>query len=120
MTVPFMRAYTELLVKTCHRAARTRWAGWPRSSPAGATQGERGRPRASAGGQDPRIQDGFDGTWVAHPDLVPIAREPFARLLGDRAHQLERQRPEVAADAAALLDVRIPSGASPRRGSGTT
>jgi malate synthase len=55
-------------------------------------------------------QDGFDGTWVAHPDLVPVAREPFARLLGHRAHQLERQRPEVVADARALLDVRVPGG----------
>jgi malate synthase len=55
-------------------------------------------------------RDGFDGTWVAHPDLVAVAREPFARLLGDRPHQLERQRPEVAADARALLDVRVPGG----------
>jgi malate synthase len=47
---------------------------------------------------------------VAHPDLVPVAREPFARLLGNRAHQLERQRPEVTADGAALLDVRVPGG----------
>ncbi len=55
-------------------------------------------------------QDGFDGTWVAHPDLVEVAREPFARLLGDRPHQLERQRPEVTVDARALLDVRVPGG----------
>ncbi|HEX2501982.1 MAG TPA: malate synthase A, partial [Methylomirabilota bacterium] len=53
-------------------------------------------------------QDGFDGTWVAHPDLVTVAREPFAQLLGDRPHQLERQRPEVTANAHALLDVRVP------------
>jgi malate synthase len=56
-------------------------------------------------------QDGFDGTWVAHPDLVPVAREPFATLLGARPHQVGRLRPEVAVTAADLLTVQVPAGA---------
>lgn len=52
--------------------------------------------------------DGFDGTWVAHPDLVPIATESFDRVLGDRPHQLDRQRPDVHVDAQQLIDVSVP------------
>jgi malate synthase len=111
MTVPFMRAYTDLLVKTCHRRGAHALGGMaafipsrrdPKVNEVALVRVREDKVRES--------QDGFDGTWVAHPDLVSVAREPFARLLGDHAHQLERQRPEVAADAAALLDVRIPSG----------
>jgi malate synthase len=54
--------------------------------------------------------DGFDGTWVAHPDLVPIALEPFDQVLGDRPNQLDRQREDVSVAARDLLDVRIPDG----------
>ena len=111
MTVPFMRAYTELLVKTCHRRGAHALGGMAAFIP------NRRDPQvtevALARVREDKIresQDGFDGTWVAHPDLVPVAREPFARLLGDRPHQLERARPEVAADARALLDVRVTGG----------
>jgi malate synthase len=55
-------------------------------------------------------KDGFDGTWVAHPDLVPVAREVFAEFMGDRPNQLARQRPEVSVDRHALLDMRVPNG----------
>ena len=54
--------------------------------------------------------DGFDGTWVAHPDLVPLAREIFERALGGKANQRERLRPEVSVTAAQLVDTRIPGG----------
>jgi malate synthase len=54
--------------------------------------------------------DGFDGTWVAHPDLVPVATEVLDSVLGQRPHQKERQRPEVAVSARELLDVRVPGG----------
>src|SRR5439155_22728183 len=54
--------------------------------------------------------DGFDGTWVAHPDLVATATEAFDRVLGDRPNQLERQRPEVSVKAAQLIDVKVPGG----------
>jgi len=56
------------------------------------------------------VNDGFDGTWVAHPDLVPVALEEFDRVLGERPNQLERQREDVSADAAALLDVASTEG----------
>jgi len=66
----------------------------------------------------PRVQedklresrDGFDGTWVAHPDLVPVARQVFAEFMGDRPNQLDRQRPEVSVDARQLVDLRVPGG----------
>ena len=111
MTVPFMRAYTELLVQTCHKREAFAMGGMAAFIPSRKDPevNEQALTKVRAD-KEREANDGFDGTWVAHPDLVPIAREPFARLLGDRAHQLERQRPEVAADAAALLDVRIPSG----------
>ena len=54
--------------------------------------------------------DGFDGTWVAHPDLVPIATEVFDGVLGTRPHQKERLREEVEVSAAQLLDLRVPGG----------
>src|SRR5205823_802459 len=54
--------------------------------------------------------DGFDGTWVAHPDLVAVATECFDAVLGERPNQLERQRPEVEAEGGQLIDVRIPGG----------
>ena len=111
MTVPFMRAYTELLVKTCHHRGAHALGGMAAFIPS--RRDPRVNEAALARVREDKIresQDGFDGTWVAHPDLVTVAREPFARLLGDRPHQLERQRPEVPADARALLDVRVPGG----------
>jgi malate synthase len=54
--------------------------------------------------------DGFDGTWVAHPDLVETAMSEFDRALGKKQNQLDRQRAEVDVTAAQLLDVRIPGG----------
>jgi malate synthase len=111
MTVPFMRAYTELLVKTCHRRGAHALGGMAAFIPS------RRDPEVNAVAiarvREDKIReagDGFDGTWVAHPDLVPIAREPFARLLGERPHQVARQRPEVVVDARALQDVRVPGG----------
>src|SRR5260370_10094181 len=60
--------------------------------------------------KDREAKDGFDGTWVAHPDLVATATEAFDKVLGDRPNQLERQRPEVAVTAGQLIDVRVPDG----------
>src|SRR5260370_13881280 len=60
--------------------------------------------------KDREAKDGFDGTWVAHPDLVPTATEAFDKVLGDRPNQLERQRPEVAVTAGQLIDVPVPDG----------
>ncbi len=111
MTVPFMRAYTELLVKTCHRRGAFAMGGMAAFIPSRRDPkvNEVALPRV----RDDKLResrDGFDGTWVAHPDLVPVAREIFAEFMGDRANQLDRQRPEVAVTAHDLLDLRVPDG----------
>jgi malate synthase len=111
MTVPFMRAYTELLVKTCHSRGAFAMGGMAAFIPSRRDPkvNEVALPRV----RDDKLResrDGFDGTWVAHPDLVPVAREVFAEFMGPRANQLDRLRPEVAVDAHQLLDLRVPSG----------
>jgi malate synthase len=111
MTVPFMRAYTELLVKTCHRRGAFAMGGMAAFIPSRRDPkvNEVALPRV----RDDKLResrDGFDGTWVAHPDLVPVAREVFAEFMGDRPNQLERQRPEVAVEPHQLLDLRVPGG----------
>jgi len=111
MTVPFMRAYTQLLVKTCHRRGAHAMGGMAAFIPS------RRDPEVNRVAlarvkedKDREATDGFDGTWVAHPDLVPTAKEAFDRVLGTRPNQLERQRPEVSVSATQLLDVRVPGG----------
>jgi malate synthase len=111
MTVPFMRAYTELLVKTCHRRGAFAMGGMAAFIPSRRDPkiNEVALPKV----RDDKVResrDGFDGTWVAHPDLVPVAREIFAEFMGDRPNQLDRQRPEVAVTAQQLLDLRVPGG----------
>ena len=112
MTVPFMRAYTELLVKTCHRRGAHAMGGMaafiPSRRDAEVNRVALARVKED---KDREAADGFDGTWVAHPDLVPTAMESFNRVLGDRPNQLDRQRPEVEVSAAQLIDVRVPDGA---------
>lgn len=108
MTVPFMRAYTELLVKTCHKRGAHAIGGMSafipnRRDPAVT---ERAFEKVAAD-KKREAGDGFDGTWVAHPDLIPVARAEFDAVLGDRPNQLDRQRPEVEIDAAQLIDVHI-------------
>ncbi|MBX5490798.1 MAG: malate synthase A [Chloroflexi bacterium] len=111
MTVPFMRAYTELLVKTCHRRGAHALGGMAAFIPS------RRDPKVNEVAL-PKVRedklreatDGFDGTWVAHPDLVPVARPVFEEKLGGRPNQLDRQRPEVRVDPRQLLDVRVPGG----------
>src|SRR5437016_5897280 len=106
MTVPFMRAYTERLVATCHRRGAFAIGGMAAFIPS------RRDPEVNAVAlervtDDKRREagDGFDGTWVAHPDLVPTAKAEFDKVLGDRPNQLERQRDDVQVTAADLLDV---------------
>jgi malate synthase len=111
MTVPFMRAYTELLVKACHRRGAFAMGGMAAFIPSRRDPkvNEVALPRV----RDDKLResrDGFDGTWVAHPDLVPVAREVFSEFMGDRANQLDRQRPEVSVSARELLDLRVPDG----------
>ena len=106
MTTPFMRAYTELLVKTCHRRGAHAIGGMaafiPNRKKPDVTQAALAKvtddKRREAG-------DGFDGTWVAHPDLVETAMAEFDAVLGDKPNQLDRQRPEVAVGPGRLLTV---------------
>jgi malate synthase len=111
MTVPFMRAYTELLVKTCHRRGAFAMGGMAAYIPS--RKDPKANEIALGKVRDDKVRetnDGFDGTWVAHPDLVPTAREVFEQFLRGRPNQLERQRPEVSVKASDLLDVRVPGG----------
>jgi len=109
MTVPFMRAYTELLVQTCHAREAHAIGGMAAFIPS------RRDPEVNAVAlakvsEDKRREagDGFDGTWVAHPDLVPTARDEFDAVLGDRPNQVERKRDDVATTEEQLRDFEIP------------
>jgi malate synthase len=106
MTVPFMRAYTELLVATCHRRGAFAMGGMAafvpsRKDPA-VNEVALAKVRED---KDREAGDGFDGTWVAHPDLVPTATEAFDAVLGARANQVERLRADVRVSPADLLSV---------------
>ena len=117
MTVPFMRAYTELLVKTCHKRGAFAMGGMaafipsrkdPQVNEVALAKVREDKQRES--------RDGFDGTWVAHPDLVPVARECFDRVLGDRPNQIERQRDDVQVRASDLLNVAATPGQATEAG----
>jgi len=106
MTAPFMRAYTELLVKTCHRRGAHAMGGMAAFIPS--RKDAELNEKAIAKVRDDKQResgDGFDGTWVAHPDLVEVALAEF-----DKPNQLDRQRPEVDVSAAELLDVAATPG----------
>ena len=111
MTVPFMRAYTELLVRSCHTRGAHAIGGMAAFIPSrrdaevneiALTKVREDKVRESG--------DGFDGTWVAHPDLVPVAKEVFDAALGEKPNQLERRREDVSTEAADLLDVAATPG----------
>jgi malate synthase len=111
MTVPFMRAYTELLVKTCHKRGAHAIGGMAAFIPS------RRDPEVNAVAlnkvREDKVReasDGFDGTWVAHPDLVPVAMAVFDEALGVRLNQVDRQRPEVKVKAADLLNMQVKGG----------
>ncbi|HEX4732808.1 MAG TPA: malate synthase A [Thermoleophilaceae bacterium] len=111
MTVPFMRAYTELLVRTCHRRGAHAMGGMAALIPS--RRDPEANERALAGvraDKEREAGDGFDGTWVAHPDLVETAMEQFDAVLGDRPNQVERLRDDVHVTAADLLDVPATPG----------
>ncbi len=116
MAVPFMRAYTRLLVATCHRRGAHAIGGMsafiPNRREPVVTETALARVRED---KEREAGDGFDGTWVAHPDLVPVAREVFDRVLGDRPNQKAAPgEPGVTADA--LLDVHVPGGRTTEAG----
>ena len=108
MTVPFMRAYTELLVATCHKRGAHAIGGMSAFIP------NRRDPDVTARALEQvtidkrrEARDGFDGTWVAHPDLVATAQAEFDTVLGTKPNQVDRLRDDVDVSAADLLDFRI-------------
>lgn len=111
MAVPFMRAYTELLVKTCHRRGAHAIGGMAAFIPS--RRDPEVNEIALKKVREDKIRetgDGFDGTWVAHPDLVPVAKEVFDSVLGSKPNQVDRQRPEVQVTAAQLLALKLDEG----------
>ncbi|WP_258725221.1 malate synthase A [Cellulomonas sp. NS3] len=114
MTVPFMRAYTELLVATCHRRGAHAIGGMsafiPNRRDPEVTERALQQVRAD---KEREAGQGYDGTWVAHPDLVPVARAVFDEALGDRPDQRDRLRDDVRVTAAELLDIPSAGGGEP-------
>jgi malate synthase len=112
MTAPMMRAYTELLVKTCHARGAHAMGGMAAFIPNRRDPEVTERALAKVREDKTReSNDGFDGSWVAHPDLVPICREIFDSVLGDSPNQLAKQRDDVHVTAAQLLAVSQTPGA---------
>lgn len=117
MTVPFMRAYTELLVRTCHERGTFAMGGMAALIPS--RRDEQANQRAiDAVRADKRreAEAGFDGTWVAHPDLVAVARAEFDEVLGERPNQISRRRDDVEVGARELLDVSATPGGVTEQG----
>jgi malate synthase len=111
MTVPFMRAYTELLAATCHRRGAHAMGGMAALIPS--RRDEAANERALDGVRSDKEREasqGYDGTWVAHPDLVPVARNVFERVLNGAPNQLERLREDVQVGATDLLDLAATPG----------
>ncbi len=106
MTVPFMRGYTELLVRSCHRHGAHAIGGMaafiPSRKDAEANEIALAKVRED---KERESGDGFDGSWVAHPDLVPVCTEVFDGVLGEQPNQLGRLREDVVPDEAALLSI---------------
>ncbi|HEY0577453.1 MAG TPA: malate synthase A [Pseudonocardia sp.] len=117
MTAPFMRAYTELLVATCHRRGAFAVGGMAAFIPSRRDPEVNEKAMAKVREDKQReAEAGYDGSWVAHPDLVPLCREVFDGVLGDRPNQLDRTRDEVKVTAAELLDVASTPGESTEAG----
>jgi malate synthase len=106
MTVPFMHAYSELLVKTCHARGAHAMGGMSAVIPS-RTDDEANRKAFEAVRADKQREAaaGFDGTWVAHPDSVPVAMEAFDEVLGDRPNQIDKRRDDVQVGPRELLSV---------------
>ena len=111
MTVPFMRSYTELLVRSCHRHGAHAIGGMAAFVPS-RRDPEVNEVALAKVREDKQREagDGFDGTWIAHPDLARVAKAEFDRVMGTAPHQKNRQREEVTFGAEDLLEIRVPGG----------
>jgi malate synthase len=117
MTVPFMQAYSDLLVKICHGRGAHAMGGMSAVVPS-RTDEEANRAAFEAVREDKQREAGagFDGTWVAHPDSVPVATEAFDAVLGDRPNQIDKQRDDVDVSADDLLAVAQTPGEITEKG----
>ncbi|HEX5619870.1 MAG TPA: malate synthase A [Solirubrobacteraceae bacterium] len=111
MTVPFMKAYTELLVKTCHGRGAFAMGGMAALIPS-RKDAEANERAIQAVREDKKreAEAGFDGTWVAHPDVVDVAMEQFDTVLGDKPNQIDRKRDDVSVTPEQLLDAASTPG----------
>ncbi len=116
MTVPFMRAYTELLVRTCHKRGAHAIGGMaafiPSSDPA-INETAFAKVKADKARE---AHDGFDGSWVAHPGMVEICREEFTKILGTKPNQKDKLREDVRVTEADLLNIKATPGAVTEEG----
>jgi malate synthase len=111
MTVPFMKAYSDLVVKTSHARGAHAMGGMAAVIPSRTDEEANERAfEAVRADKEREANDGFDGTWVAHPDSVPVAMEAFDAVLGEQPNQVDKQRDDVSPSAAALLDVASTPG----------
>jgi malate synthase len=111
MTVPFMHAYTELLVQTCHKRGAFAMGGMAAQIPSRKDQEANEQALAAAKADKEReAKAGFDGTWVAHPDVVSTAMTAFDEVLGDKPNQIDKQRPDVSVTPEMLLDAESTPG----------
>ncbi|MGZ4493662.1 MAG: malate synthase A [Nocardioides sp.] len=110
MTVPFMRAYTELLVRTCHKRGAHAIGGMAAFIPSKDPDVNETAFKKVADDKAREAKDGFDGSWVAHPGMVEVCKEAFTAVLGDRPNQIDKLREDVHVTADQLLDVASTPG----------
>jgi malate synthase len=110
MTVPFMRAYTELLVRTCHKRGAHAIGGMAAFIPSKDPEVNEAAFAKVRDDKTREANDGFDGSWVAHPGMVETCKEAFTAVLGDRPNQIDNLREDVHVTAEQLLDVAATPG----------
>ncbi|AXB44287.1 malate synthase A [Amycolatopsis albispora] len=116
MTAPFMRAYTELLVRTCHKRGAFAIGGMAAFIPSKDPEVAANASKKVHADKAREANDGFDGSWVAHPGMVELCKEEFDKVLGDKPNQLDRTRDEVSVTAEQLLDVASTEGGATEAG----
>ncbi|NIH84880.1 malate synthase A [Amycolatopsis granulosa] len=116
MTAPFMRAYTELLVRTCHKRGAFAIGGMAAFIPSKDPEVNENASKKVHADKAREANDGFDGSWVAHPGMVELCKEEFDKVLGDKPNQLDRLREDVSVTADQLLDVASTEGSATEAG----